>query len=125
MSISYSVRTIALALGVPSKWIDNILSHYLIPGVSSARQGVERGISGVAVRVLEIVRILNHELGIPLPRAVSIAIEVGRGDSRFVSRSGAEIRFSLEAIDHRLRERLIDAIEATPRMRRGRPPKSR
>lgn len=126
MSRSYSVRTTALTLGVAAKWIDNVLSHYDIPGVTSARQGIQRGISDIGMRVLEVVRILNHELGIPLQRAVVIATGIGAGgDARFVSPSGAEIRFSLESIDQRLRERLIDAIEATPRVRRGRPVKSR
>ena len=125
MARSYSVRTIALTLGVPAKWIDNVLSHHEVPGISSAHQGIEREISDLGVRVLEVLRVLNHDLGIPLPRAATIASGiVGGSDAKFVSPSGAEIRFSLEAIDRRLRERLIDAIEATPRMRRGRPPKA-
>ena len=124
MSRGYSVRTAALTLGVSPKWVDNILSHHDIPGVVSARQGVERAISDLGMRVLELVRIASSELGIPVPRSVEIAVAVATSDSaRFVSSSGVELRFSIDAIDRRLRERLMDAIEATPQVRRGRPPK--
>lgn len=126
MARAYSVRTTALALGVPPKWVDNVLSHYDIPGVASQRQGIEREVGDLGVLVLELIRVLNYELGIPIPRAVIIAIGIAAdANARFVSPSGAEIRFSRTAIEVRLREQLIDAIEATPRMRRGRPPKSR
>jgi hypothetical protein len=119
---SYSVRIAAVALGVPAKWLDNVLSQHDIPGVVSSRQGIERSISDLGIRVLEIVRICAHELGIPVSRSVEIAVSTtAAADARFVTASGAELRFAIEAIDRKLRERLIDAIEATPRLARGRP----
>jgi hypothetical protein len=119
---SYSVRIAAVALGVPAKWVDNVLSQHDIPGVTSSRQGVERSISDLGIKVLEIVRIGSHELGIPVSRSVEIAVAATVApDARFVTASGAELRFAIETIDRRLRERLVDAIEATPRLARGRP----
>ena len=119
---AYSVRTAALALGVPTKWVDNVLFQHDIPGVMSSRQGVERSISDLGIRILEVVRITSQELGIPIPRAVEIAVAVSStAGARFVTASGAELRFPLDVIDQRLRERLVDAIEATPRVPRGRP----
>jgi hypothetical protein len=110
-------------LGVTTKWIDNVLSHYVVPGVTSARQGVERTVSDLAIRILELARIANQDLGVPMARAVAIAAAATGPDSRFVSPSGVELRFPLESIERRLRERLMDAIEATPRVPRGRPRK--
>ena len=122
MARSYSVRIAAVALGVPAKWVDNVLSQHDIPGVTSSRQGVERSISDLGIRVLEIVRIGSHERGIPVSRSVEIAVAAtAASDARFVTESGAELRFAIETIDRRLRERLVDAIEATPRLARGRP----
>ncbi len=119
---AYSVRTTALALGVPGKWVDNVLFQHEIPGVVSSRQGVERSISDIGIRLLEIIRISSQELGIPIPRAVQIAVAtMADADARFMTPSGAEIRFQLDVIEQRLRERLVDAIEATPRVPRGRP----
>lgn len=122
---AYSVRTAALALGVPAKWIDNVLFQHDLPGVVSTRQGVERSISDLGIRILEIVRITSQELGIPTARAVDIAIQAATdAGARFVSESGAELRFPVDLIEQRLRERLVDAIEATPRVPRGRPRRS-
>ena len=77
------------------------------------------------MRVLELIRIANQELDIPIPRAAEIAAAcVAHPGARFASAAGVELSFALESIDRRLRERLMDAIEATPRPRRGRPRKS-
>ena len=125
MSRLYNVRTTALTLGVSARWIDNVLQHSDIPGVTSARQGVERLVSDLGIRVLELIRIANQELHIPVPRAAEIAVAcASSAEGRFTSPSGVELRFELDGIDRRLRERLMDAIEATPRLRRGRPRKS-
>ena len=78
--------------------------------------------SDLGLRVLELVRIATQELGLPIARAVEIASSACTQDgARFVTRSGAEVRFAMQLIEQRLRERLVDAIEATPRLRRGRP----
>ena len=125
MSRSYSVKIAALTLGVPLRWVDNVLSHHDIPGVVSERQGVEREISDLGIRTLELIRIVSRELGASIPRAVAIATAaVGNPDTTFSTSSGAVLRFSSDAIDRRIRERLMDAIEATPRLKRGRPRKS-
>jgi hypothetical protein len=111
---------------VTTKWVDNVLSHHSVPGVTTAHQGVERGISDLGLRNLEMIRIATQELGVPIARAVEIAsAAASSADARFIASSGAEIRFALDNIDRRLRERLLDAIEATPRLRRGRPRKEK
>lgn len=122
MSRAYSVHITAVTLGVPVKWVDNVLSQHDIPGVASSRQGVERSISDLGIRVLEMVRMCAHELGLTISRSVEIAVAATSGsDARFIIQSGGELRFDIDAIDRRLRERLMDAIEATPRRARGRP----
>jgi hypothetical protein len=105
--------------------VDNVLSHHVVHGVVSERQGVEREISDLGIRTLELIRIASHELGASIPRSVEIAREiVTNPDACFRTPSGAELRFSLDSIDRRLRDRLMDAIEATPRLKRGRPRRS-
>jgi hypothetical protein len=119
---AYSVRIAAVALDVSPKWVDNVLSQHEVPGVVSSRQGVERSISDLGIRALELIRIGSQELGMSVARSVEVAIATASApDARFATRSGAEIRFELDVIDRRLRERLVDAIEATPRLARGRP----
>lgn len=58
----------------------------------------------------------------PIPRAVEMAVAATKAaPARFVTPSGTEVRFPVDAIDQRVRERLVDAIEATPHVPRGRP----
>ena len=125
MTRSYSVRITALTIGVSTKWVDNVLSHHAIPGVVSERQGVERSVSDLGIRTLELIRIATQELGASIPRSDEIATAVAAyPDACFRTESGAELRFPIEAIERRLRDRLMDAIEATPRLKRGRPKKN-
>lgn len=128
MRRTYSVKAVALALGVSTKWADNLLSRHALPGVERSRQGVERRISDEGLLAAEISRILNLELGLSVERAVAIAREVVNSsvgeETTFATVSGLVMRFPLGAIERRLRERMIDALEATVRVPRGRPPRS-
>jgi hypothetical protein len=109
---------------VTAKWLDNVLSHHSIPGVVSERQGVERTISDLGIRTLELVRLLVQELHAPISSAVQIATSIAAShESSFRTPSGMEIRVDIDALDRRLRDRLMDAVEATPRLQRGRPRK--
>ena len=124
MSRAYSVRATALTLGVTPKWVDNVLSHHAVPGVVSARQGVERTVSEVGIRTLELVRVMVQELRVSIPAAVKIASELtASSDATFRTPSGLELRVAVDALDRRIRDRLMDAVEATPRVKRGRPRK--
>jgi hypothetical protein len=74
---------------------------------------------------LELIRIATQELGASIPRSVEIATAIATGSHEsFRTPSGAELRFAIDAIDRRIRDRLMDAIEATPRLKRGRPRKT-
>ena len=125
MSRTYSVRITSLAIGVPVKWLDNLLSHHEVPGVEGGRQGVERRISHEGLIAIEIVRLLTRELGVPVLNAVAIST------SALATRSGLElthrtaggvaISLALGEIEERLRGGLMDALESAAEIRRGRP----
>jgi hypothetical protein len=120
---SYSVTATALAVGSPYKWIDNLLSRYDIAGVTGGRQGVERTISDEGLLRIELVRIASVELGLSVARAVEItrALDPSSSSFRYRGKSGTEISFPLREIADHLRARILDAIEAAPRVPRGRP----
>lgn len=127
MPRTYTVRTVALALGVSTRWADNLLSRHALPGVERRRQGVERRITDEGLLATEVCRILNLELGVSIERAAEIARDVmnsggGGGETIFSTPSGLTLRFSVSDLVRRLRERMIDALEATARLPRGRPP---
>src|SRR5215208_8467627 len=123
MTRAYSVRTTALILDVPVKWIDNLLSHNVVPGVEGGGRGVERRISDDGLLAIEIVRILHFELGVPVAQAATVARTAARSvDSSVLThrvRGGMSISFSLPEIQERLRSGLVDATEAAGAVARG------
>lgn len=126
MPRSYDVRVTALATGMPIKWIDNLLSHHELPGVERARQGIERRINDLGLMAIELVRILSREAGMTVAEAARIARQALAGsrgrDISMTLATGVELRIHATTLEERLRERLADAIDAAPRVQRGRPP---
>ena len=119
---SYDVRVVALTIDAPIKWVDNLLSHHEIPGCTRARQGVERKITDSGLRAIAIVRALNHELAIPLARCAALVRDAATdGFGALQTSGGIRIELPVERIEEQLRSRLIDALEAVPRVARGRP----
>jgi hypothetical protein len=118
----YTIATTAFALGTNSKWVDNILSHYRVPGVKQSHQGISRTVSFEAVRVLA----LALQLADRFPNAAAEALELARA---VISDSGGVVQLSpalvltadLAGLDEWLTKRLALAVEAAPIPRRGRP----
>jgi hypothetical protein len=122
MAATYTIRIAALAIDASPKWLDNLLSHHSVPGVSRGRQGLERAISLDGLLAIAVIRLATSVMGVPLGRAVELArAVVAAGDGVARLDSGIEVRFPTADIERRLRERLVEAVEAAPRPTRGRP----
>ena len=127
---AYTVATAALALGVPIKWLDNVLSHHRVRGVDPGKQGIQRRIPAESLVILALARAVNRSLGSPLAEALRLA-ESATGDPdgevRLTPGDGQvnELRLTADvaAIRGRLEERLREAVEFGATPRRGRPPK--
>src|SRR4051812_18050335 len=76
MARSYHIDFAAFVADVDRKWIDNLLSHFDVPGVESARQGVARRLSIDAIRMIALVRALSRDGGLPVDRALGCAISL-------------------------------------------------
>ena len=122
MPRAYTVATAALALAMPVKWIDNILSHNTIAGVRQEKQGVARRLSVEGLLVLALTALLIHKLGLPTNRAITIADEIMKGDGRYAPGQGLTVEIDFSAFQAGLLERLENAVEIAPVPRRGRPP---
>ncbi len=120
---SYDIGTAAFVVGAPSKWVDNLTSHHTLAGVESKRRGVRREFSFDAVVLLSVVRWMVDELGVPVQRAIEVAEAACRdpdGSVRFAN--GFRFSIDQEAVTREVRQRLLEAAESVPRIRRGRPP---
>jgi hypothetical protein len=125
MPRAYTVATAALALGVPAKWVDNILSHNKVTGVRQERQGVARrlGIEGLLVLALTVV--LVNELGLSTTKAIIVAEGIVKSGGRYPAAHGLSIQLDLQAFQASLLEDLESAVEIAPIPQRGRPPKNK
>ena len=125
MPRAYTVATAALALGVPVKWVDNLLSHYKVPGIRQERQGIARRLSIEGLLILAITVLLVDELGVPAGKAVVVAEGMIKNGGRFVAPKGLTVAIDLPVFEAGLIERLESAVEVAPTPRRGRPPASK
>jgi hypothetical protein len=121
MPRAYTVATAALALDVPAKWVDNILSHHTVPGVAQQRQGVARKLSVDGLLVLALTIFLVQELGTPVLKAIGIAEVLLRNEGRYQSPRGFSLALDLPTFRTSFLDRLESAVEMAPVPRRGRP----
>jgi hypothetical protein len=122
MSRAYTVATAALTLQVPTKWVDNVLSHYRLTGVRQSRQGVSRRLSPDGILVLAVAQVLIESLGTPVGRAIELANEVTKNHGRYdFPRLGLSVAFDLPRFSAELFTRLERAVEIAPAPKRGRP----
>lgn len=131
----YNTATVATALGASPKWLDNLLSHNKIDGVSGGRQGVRRRLSVDAVRTVALVRELIEHAGLSTAGAVRLAatlvagasaeaapLHVPEGMRQRVRVSPALwVELDVAALDQEVSRGLAHAVEITPHPVRGRP----
>lgn len=122
MPRAYTIATAALALEISVKWLDNVLSHNRVPGVSQDRQGVSRRLTVEGLLVLALAVLLIQELGVPTPRAIALAEDLAKNEGRHLANQGLNLKLDLVSFRGRLLERLENAVEVAPAPRRGRPP---
>jgi hypothetical protein len=126
MARAYTVATAALALGTSLKWLDNVLSHNQVSGVTQDRQGVSRRLTVDGLVVLGLAVLLIQELGVPTPRAITLAEDLAKHEGRHVARDGMlNLELDFAPFRARLLERLENAVEVAPVPRRGRPPQNK
>ncbi len=124
MSPVYHVEIAGFAAGAESKWLDNLLSHFEIPGVESGRQGVARRISPEAVHQIALIRLLTRELGVDVPRAVELSGRLLADEhGRVALPAGLDIRLDRATFKREIDRAIAEAVEWVAPRRRGRPPR--
>jgi hypothetical protein len=124
MPRGYTIATAALALGVSTKWLDNTLSHYRVPGVVQRKQGVARRLTVDSLLALSVVLALTQDFGSTVAGAISVAEKLMAAGGTYVSPGGVRIHLDLDYFNNRLLEKLEHAVEVAPLPRRGRPPRN-
>lgn len=120
---SYDIAVASLAIDAPTKWTDNLLSQHTIPNVLSAHRGIARRITHQALVRIALVRQLHVRLGVSVADAVRLAEFLLDSRPIGVHVSGQlTLTVDLEELERQLDNRLADALESAPAIRRGRPP---
>lgn len=121
---AYTVAATAVTLGVPKKWVDNVLSHHQVDGVIQERQGVVRRVTPIGLLNLEIALRLNRAMAIPVKTALGLAarlVKAEGGEVTLEGDQGVRLWMDVQSLSKALRSRLDRALEITPTPRRGRP----
>ena len=122
---SYDVAIASLAIDAPTKWTDNLISHYRLSGIVSERRGISRRISHGGLVRLALVRQLHTGLGLGAGDAVRVAQELLESGGTGVYASGQlRLTIDLPALERALDARLAEVLESAPTPRRGRPPRA-
>jgi hypothetical protein len=108
-------------LDVPAKWLDNVLSHFQVPGVTQERQGIPRKVSLEGMIQLALILRLIDDLEIPTAKALGLASTLTQTRGEHRTGSGITISLDLSTIRAGLEARLAQAVEIAPIPRRGRP----
>lgn len=126
MARSYHVDIARVAAGTETKWTDNLLAAFDIPGVEAAHQGVARRITTHGIYHIALIRHLNQDVGVSVHQAVLVAGHLLSTDTDHLRFPGhLELRIDRAAFQREVDVRIADAVESTVPARRGRPPTQR
>jgi|SRR6267378_1146669 len=125
MARAYTIATAALALGTSVKWLDNVLSHNRVLGVSQERQGISRRLTVEALLVLALAVLLIQELGLPTSKAITLAEDLAKNEGRYSAQQGLNLGLDLRSFQIQLLQKLERAVEIAPIPKRGRPPRNK
>lgn len=126
MARFYHIEVVQHAVNANKKWVDNLLSHFEVPGVERARQGIARRISSRGIYHIALIHQLNRELGISVSSALPLATQLLASDAGRVGVGRwLELEVDLPAIQQSLDRLIEEASEISAPARRGRPRQAR
>ncbi|MEO7041710.1 MAG: hypothetical protein ABI035_05565 [Gemmatimonadaceae bacterium] len=121
---SYNTATVASALGVTPKWLDNLLSHNDLDGSHRISQGVARRLSFATVTILSLAKELIDTVGMKAPAAIELASQLlNSTDGDLIVSPRLRIKVQADSLQANVLDSLARAVEIAPSPRRGRPPK--
>ena len=120
----YNTATVAAALGVPPKWLDNLLTHNEIQGFQNDVQGVARRLSVETIAFLMLTKELIDHVQLSAPAALRMARRLTNApEGSLVLSPRLHLTLQPSALRADVLGKLRQAVEMAPAPRRGRPPK--
>ncbi|HSQ31053.1 MAG TPA: hypothetical protein VLN49_14440 [Gemmatimonadaceae bacterium] len=123
VSPTYHIDIAGYASGADRKWVDNLLSHFEVPGVEQRRRGAARRVTQTGLYHIALVRAIAQELGAPIKTSVALATTLMRAHPSELPIFGTlTLRFDRDRFQRDVDVRVAEAVEAIVPARRGRPP---
>ena len=123
MARHYQIDIAVFAAESDRKWVDNLLSHFDVPGVEAAKQGVARQLSSAGVYHVALTRRLWLDAGMSVEAALAAARRLLSDPSgRLLLSPSLELRLDRDEFRSRIDVRISEAVESIVPRRRGRPP---
>jgi hypothetical protein len=123
MARSYHVDIARHAADADAKWLDNLLSHFSLPGVEGGTPGEARRITTDGIYRIVLVRRLATELGLSVAESVRMAARILAAPASAITVASAlELRLDLARFGREVDIAIADAVESVTPPRRGRPP---
>jgi len=123
MARDYHADIARHAAGADTKWVDNLLSHFDIPGVAGGRQGVARRVTAHGVCQVVLIRRLTLLFGMTTAKAVLMAgqlLDDGE-QSSLDADYGIELRLDRRVFERAIDGAITEAVESVTPAPRGRP----
>lgn len=111
------------ALGIPKKFLDNILTREASSLLPLGRQGKSRQIPVAAVEQICVALLLQRELGTPIAKSLQIAQQLLEGAGQAAIGKLGAITFDLPRIRRSLHQAIAQTLEEGSNPTRGRPPR--
>ena len=118
---AYTVATAAFTLKMPTKWVDKVLSHHDLAGITQVRQVIARRLSIDSIVLLAIALKLSKAFYLPLRRSLDLAETVQKHSGRLSVDPHLSLVVDVASIRNETLERLSHAVETVPTPKRGRP----
>jgi len=124
MARTYHIDIAVFAANADRKWVDNLLSHFDVPGVSAAKQGVARRISVHGIYHIALARLLWSTAGMSVDAALGIARRLLVTDANHLDLAdGVALHIDRRAFQSGIDAMIAEAVESIVPRRRGRPPR--
>jgi len=120
----YHVDIARFASDADPKWVDNLLSHFNLPGVERTRQGSSRRLSATSIHHIALIRTISRNLGVSTGLAVSLATRLlGEGPAKVDVEPAISLTLDRNTFVRRIDAAIAVAVESIEPARRGRPPR--
>ena len=120
---SYHIDIARHATDAERKWIDNLLSHFHIPGVERTQRGSPRRITATGIAHIALIRVIALELDTTLRSPVAFADALMRAElGELQVFPGFSFKFDRASFESAVDARIAEAVESVVPAKRGRPP---